>query len=207
MIHSCFLFSFVPAGKQTDMADGKNLNLLYVVNSRTAGGVNITQDMIQLLSRKIELLQGDPAARSFFFMSNNVNPEITKDLKAAKGIVQKMSDTYFEQPSSRIDKKLLREMLFSSDLSNTTGINLHFFVSEYYLRMDLLGDNAGFLLRQFAKELQYKTGCEEENINVFIYYPKTAITITTEIKNNFLQLSTNRKSPFESKLKIQFIPV
>lgn len=207
MIHCCFLFSFVPAGEHPVTAEGKSLNIMYVVNSRSVSGLNLTQDMVLLLSNKIDMLAGDPAGRFYFFLSNNVKPETAKDKKGAKAIVQKMADTYFEQPTSSIDKKLLRDILFTADLSNTKSINMHFFVSEYYLKSDLIGDNAGSLLRQFAKELEYKTGCGEENVNVFVYYPKNATSITPELKNNFLNLSANMKGVFESKIKIQFIPV
>ncbi|HRH49202.1 MAG TPA: hypothetical protein PLP23_10645 [Panacibacter sp.] len=207
-LFSLFLAAAVFIGTESFYTDekvdnGKSYNLIYVDNSKADNYASLSIDMIDFLSRKIDTIKGNPDARFMYFVSNSTKPEISQDAVNAQKLVNKLSNGNNRSPNSLLDKTFLGNQIFDQNLSKTTSINLYFFVGEYYLMNDMMGENSGLLLKFFPKELENLTNCPEEKINVIICYPKNAKSFNENKARDFLNFE--KKQPeFISKINLKF---
>ncbi|MEO7768004.1 MAG: hypothetical protein ABIS01_11280 [Ferruginibacter sp.] len=187
-------------------APEKTYNFFYLDNSHSKNYQSFTQEMFDLVDRKVDSLKDHKNAYLGFFLSNGLKPDFASNYKGAKSIINKLNDGYTNEPNSFFDKGLIIDNVLNSDLSYTKGINFHFFVTESFLVNDLLGSNAGVLFNSLPEEMQYLLGCDGDKVSVTIYYPARAQKVQIQTLKNFCNFTSVRKELY-SKIKFQFQPI
>ncbi|MCW3092364.1 MAG: hypothetical protein JWP81_3433 [Ferruginibacter sp.] len=185
---------------------GKVYNFFYLDNSHAKNYQSFTEDMFEMVERKVDSLNHQKDTYLGLYLSNGQKPDFASNYKGAKTIINKLTNGYTIEPNSFFDKSLIFDNVLSADLSYTKEINLHFFVTESYLLNDLMGSNAGLLLNSLPHELQHLLGCDEESVSVVIYYPALSKKIQVQALQKFCNFNTLHKA-FPSKIKFQFQPI
>jgi hypothetical protein len=166
-------------------AGDKTYHIIYVDNSRSSSGVSLSLDMIDMIQKKVDSIKADPNARVLFFLSNFRNPDVAKTVSSATKLVDRLTSGYSAMPDSRIDKSLLRQQIYNDDLSNIGRVRMHFFLTEAYVRNDLVGSYPGFLLNGLPREMVVATRVTEENTVCNIYVPKAAAGLSALLPKTF----------------------
>jgi hypothetical protein len=196
------LISFKMPGKN-DI--GNSYNVIYIDNSGPLNGsASMSNEMLDLIVKKVDSVKADKSAKLQLFLSNNFNPEHAKTSDGAKKIINKLNTGYTPLPNSASDIEFLKNYVFSDDLSNVQSVNISLFVTEYYLGNDLLGKNSGLLISLFAKEFQYLANIEPDKINVTVYYPKESKPVVTDACTAFKKNMQIEKGGFKNKVHIYF---
>jgi hypothetical protein len=201
----CLSFALVSFTEDPKPA-GRTFNLVYVDNGKYTGSSSLSSEMVDLLTNKLQEMQKDKNADLLYFLSNSANPEHTRSVSEALNMSNRLYNTYYIQANSIMDKRLLQQRIFNENLSNIGALNLYFFVTESYLKNDLMGSNAGMMLNFIPRELQLLSKCPEENINIYIYYPKNAQTLDQKALDGFQNFGSNVQG-FESKIKFHFLSI
>jgi hypothetical protein len=199
LLSLCF-FSFSGPGPTA----GRTYNLVYVDNSKSTGSLSLNGEMIQAISRKLDSVKADNNASLLFYLSNSLTPELTRSFEGGQKLINKMYNSYYAQPNSVMDKRLLREQLFGENLSGIGAVNINFYVTESYLANDLMGDNSGLMINFLPREIQSISRCDEDKINVYIYYPKNAAGITPARLKSFSEFGKGAAG-FDSKIRYHFV--
>jgi hypothetical protein len=145
--------------------------------------------MLDVLSAKIDSVHNIRTDAIGLYSSNSEQPDFVGNYKGAKSTVDKMSNGYSPLPYSPFDKATILEKVGGSDLSNITALNLYFFVNESYLGDDLMKTNSGLLLNILPEELRFLLGCDQEKVNVFIFFPASSKTVNEAGVLNFCRLT------------------
>ena len=166
----CLLLSTMAAS-----AKGRQLRIIYIDNSERGAQGGLSQKMLEYIFLKMDTAKAvDDNTSSLLYISNGDNPLYTTKPADFVGFANRLSERKLNYPYSIDDKKQLRNIIYKDKLSDVEQITIDFYVTNYYLNQELMGDHAGYLLNFFPKELQYVTHCAENNITVNVIYPEIA---------------------------------
>ncbi|RYZ22344.1 MAG: hypothetical protein EOO16_09440 [Chitinophagaceae bacterium] len=188
----------VPASRPAPAA----YNLIYVDNSRSSEDAVMSVEMIGRVESLLDSIGTAKSAVSFY-LSNDTRPDMASTTGTAKTLINRMMNSYSAPPNSWRDRRKLNDVLANDkSLTSATSVNLYLFLSENYLKGDLLGNNNGVLLNFLPREVQLYSSLPDERINVFVFYPQKSQTAFTERIRAFRAFS-NQKD-FKSGIQYHF---
>ncbi len=156
-------------------AKAQQLHIIYIDNSER-GGAGLSSSMMDYIFTKVidSVNTKDKSTSYLLYISNGDKPFYSRTPDKFGELTNKLTERKLKYPSSLEDKRQLRDVLYKDKLSGLQKIVIDFYVTNYYLNQELLSDHPGYLLDFLPKELQYVSGCTEDNIVVNIYYPDNA---------------------------------
>ena len=166
------LSSFKNKDKKSSKSGNGSFTLFYVDKSRTNGYASINDEMLEKLNNLIEESESNKSAELTAYFSDGDRGKFIKKASSIKSSIQSYSSRYTVSPSTTQDLKLLQKNVLSQDFSDASSINIYFFVSEYFAKDDLMGENSGILTNLFTKEIQSISKCADEHVSVTVFYPK-----------------------------------
>ncbi|GAA4343176.1 hypothetical protein [Flaviaesturariibacter amylovorans] len=201
VLTSAFFLSF--RNKPEPPAAG-TYHFVYVDNSRNSELASISSEMMDKVDKTIEAAGKDNSAITFY-ISNGQRPDITTNATSARKAMSRLTSGSSPLPATWEEKKMIDEHLSKDkNLANAREINLHLFVSEAFLKTDLLSSQSGVLLKFLPKGMGLFANCPEEKIHVYLYYPKKA-TGSYEASLRGMQDFGNARADFKSGIQYHFI--
>lgn len=143
-------------------AAAKVFRLFYIDNSKPG----LSSGLLDFVHDETDSLNDQPF---LLYISNNDNPDFTKNNKQVKEQLAKLTEDYSYYPDCFYDKKNVLRLLESDNLNNLSSIKIYFVLTENYLR-ELLKDKPSYFLRFLPDELALLTKTAPEKIQVNICY-------------------------------------
>lgn len=203
----CLLISIMLIGARHTTAiaqagKGQQLHIIYIDNSERGGAnAGLSASMMDYIFTKVidSVNAKDKNVSYLLYISNGNKPFYSRNPDKFGELTNKLTERKLKYPSSLEDKAQMREVLYKDKLSGLEKITIDFYVTNYYLNQELVSDHPGYLLSFLPKELQYVSGCPEDQVIVNVYAPDN----TGKDKNVKQKLFFN-DAKFASNIKYNF---
>jgi len=167
-------------------------HIIYIDNSKSNEAVSgLSQASIDYIYKKVDSLKSIKNLNVLIYLSDGAKPVYVKSIENSKDILSKLNEGYSTYPNCIEDKMQLMELIARDKLDNVSKVYINYFLTDYYLKEELMKDRVGYLTNFLPYEIQNFTNCKPENLHVNIYYPDNTKSLKKEAVINKLNFNGN----------------
>lgn len=151
--------------------DYESFDLFYIDNSHDYNkSFDIKDQVIKNFYRLAARIRpDDPYRGSLIFYSNIRNPAIGSGEKFTEDVAGMMRESVASRPNRRIDKKVLRDNLYSKNIQSIEKLRIHFYIGKNFYDEALQSNR--WLIEELANELHYELNVDETTVILYLLDP------------------------------------